>query len=70
MVHDTRIIPLDGVRTGAGLPVSGRCSRAVVGRNTPVVETTNFTDRPASARTWNGLRLSAALRLDRARITP
>jgi hypothetical protein len=64
MVHDTRIIPLDGrPHPGAGLRLYLGDARGRWDGNTLVVETTNFTDRTSISENGNGLRHSAALRL-------
>ncbi len=64
MVHDTRVIPLDGrphasanVRLYLGDP------RGHWDGNTLVVETTNFTGKTSISENGNGLRHSEALRL-------
>ena len=64
MVHDTRVIPLDG------RPHVNKNIRLLLGDprghwegNTLVVETTNFTDKTSIGGNGNGLRHSEALRL-------
>ncbi len=64
MVHDTRIVPLDG------RPHAGRGMRLYLGDargrwegQTLVIETTNFTDRTSISENGNGLRHSTRLRL-------
>jgi hypothetical protein len=64
MIHDTRIIPLDG------RPHAGATLRQYLGDprgrwegNTLVVETTNFTDRTSLGANGNGVRHSDKMRL-------
>ena len=64
MVHDTRVIPLDG------RPHVGNRIRQYLGDsrghwegNTLVVETTNLTDQTSIGANGNGLRHSAAMKL-------
>ena len=62
MVHDTRIIPLDGrPRTGGGIRQLMGDSRGRWEGNTLVVETTNFTDRTSVGANGNGPRHSTAM---------
>ena len=64
MVHDTRIIPLDGrPHPGPGLRLYLGDARGRWDGDTLVVETTNFTDRTSISENGNGLRHSSALRL-------
>jgi hypothetical protein len=64
MVHDTRIIPLDGrPHPGGGLRLYLGDARGRWDGNTLVVETTNFTDRTSISENGNGLRHSPELRL-------
>jgi hypothetical protein len=64
MIHDTRIIPVDG------RPPLGPQMRQLLGDSrgrwdgdTLIVETTNFTDRTSIGANGNGLRHSAAMRM-------
>ena len=64
MVHDTRVIPLDG------RPHVGPKIRQYLGDarghwegNTLVIETTNFTDQTSIGGNGNGLRHSAAMKM-------
>jgi hypothetical protein len=64
MVHDTRVIPLDG-RPHVGGPIRQYLGDAR-GRwegNTLVIETTNFTDKTSIGLNGNGLRHSADMKL-------
>jgi len=64
MVHDTRIIPLDGrPHPGPHLSLYLGDSRGHWEGQTLVVESANFTDRTSIAENSNGLHHSAALRL-------
>lgn len=64
MVHDTRIVPLDGrPHVGRHLRLYLGDSRGHWEGNTLVIETTNFTDRTSISENGNGLRHSDALRL-------
>jgi hypothetical protein len=64
MVHDTRIIPLDGrPHLDAHVRLYLGDSRGHWDGNTLVVETTNFTDKTSISENGNGLRHSEALRL-------
>jgi hypothetical protein len=64
MVHDTRIIPLDG-RPHVGPRIRGYLgdSRGHWEGNTLVIETTNLTDRTSIGLNGNGLRHSADMKL-------
>ena len=67
MVHDTRIIPLDGrPHPGGGLRLYLGDARGRWDGNTLVVETTNFTDRTSISENGNGLRHSQRVAPDRA----
>jgi hypothetical protein len=64
MVHDTRIVPLDGrPHPGPGLRLYLGDPRGHWEGQTLVIETTNFSDRTSISENGNGLRHSAALRL-------
>ena len=64
MVHDTRIVPLDGrPHLGGGLRQYLGDARGRWEGNTLVIETRNFTDRTSISENGNGLRHSDALRL-------
>jgi hypothetical protein len=64
MVHDTRIVPLDGRRhAGRGLHLYLGDSRGHWEGQTLVIETTNFSDQTSISENGNGPRHSAALRL-------
>ena len=64
MVHDTRIVPLDGrPHVGGGLHLFLGDPRGHWEGETLVIETTNFTDKTSISENGNGLRHSAALRL-------
>jgi hypothetical protein len=64
MVHDTRVIPIDGrPHLGENIrPLLGD-SRGRWEGNTLVVETTNFTDQTSLGANGNGLRHSADMRM-------
>jgi hypothetical protein len=64
MVHDTRVVPLDGRgHIGARTRLYLGDARGRWEGVTLVVETTNFTDRTSISENGNGLRHSEALRL-------
>ena len=64
MIHDTRIIPLDGrPHNGPNLRQYLGDSRGHWEGNTLVVETTNFTDRTSLGANGNGIRHSDKMRL-------
>ena len=64
MVHDTRVIPLDGrPHIGSGIPQLMGDSRGRWEGNTLVIETTNFTDRTSIGPNGNGPRHSAATKM-------
>ena len=64
MVHDTRIVPLDGrPHAGRGLHLYLGDPRGHWEGETLVIETTNFTDKTSISENGNGLRHSDALRL-------
>ena len=64
MVHDTRVIPLDGrPHIGSGIRQLMGDSRGRWEGNTLVIETTNFTDRTAIGPNGNGPRHSEAARM-------
>jgi hypothetical protein len=64
MVHDTRVIPLDGrPHIGSGIRQLMGDSRGHWEGNTLVVETTNFTDRTAVGPNGGGTRHSAAMKM-------
>lgn len=64
MVHETRVIPLDGrPRIGAGIRQYMGDARGRWEGDTLVVETTNFTDKTSVSRNGYGPRHTAALRL-------
>jgi len=63
MVHDTRIIPLDGRPHARGLQLYLGDPRGRWEGQTLVVETTNFSDRTSISENGNGPRHSADLRL-------
>jgi hypothetical protein len=64
MVHDTRIVPLDGrPHPGSNLHLYMGDPRGRWEGATLVIETTNFTDRTSISENGNGLRHSDALRL-------
>jgi hypothetical protein len=65
MVHDTRVIPLDGrPHIGSGIRQLMGNSRGRWEGNTLVIETTNFTDRTAVGANGGGPRHSDAQMLD------
>ena len=64
MVHDTRVIPLDGrPHIGQSIRQYLRDSRGHWEGNTLVVETTNLTDKTSIGSNGNGLRHSAEMKL-------
>jgi hypothetical protein len=64
MVHDTRIVPLDGrPHAGRGLRLYLGDPRGHWEGQTLVIETTNFGDRTSISENGNGARHSTALRL-------
>jgi hypothetical protein len=64
MIHDTRIIPLDGrAHLTEGIRQYLGDSRARWHGDTLVIETTNFTDETSIGANGNGLRHSAAMRM-------
>jgi hypothetical protein len=64
MVHDTRVIPLDGrPHIGSGLQQLMGDSRGHWEGNTLVIETTNFTDRTSVGPNGGGPRHSAAMKM-------
>jgi len=64
MVHDTRIVPLDGrPHAGGGLHLYLGDPRGHWEGQTLVIETTNFGDRTSISENGNGTRHSTALRL-------
>ena len=64
MIHDTRIIPLDGrPHVGQNIRQYLGDSRGHFEGNTLVVETTNFTDKTSLGANGNGLRHSTAMRM-------
>jgi hypothetical protein len=64
MVHDTRVIPLDGrPHVGSGIRELMGDSRGRWEGNTLVIETTNFTDRTAVGPNGGGPRHSAAMKM-------
>jgi hypothetical protein len=64
MIHETRVIPLDGrPHIGSGIRQYMGDSRGRWEGQTLVVETTNFTDRTSIGNNGNGLRHSEAMRL-------
>jgi hypothetical protein len=64
MIHDTRIIPVDGrPHLATGLRQYLGDSRGRWEGNTLVVETTNFTDKTSIGANGNGLRHSSAMRM-------
>jgi hypothetical protein len=64
MIHDTRIIPLNGrPHIGAGLRQLLGDSRARWDGDTLIVETTNFTNRTSIGANGNGLRHSDEMRM-------
>ncbi len=64
MVHDTRIIPLDGrPHLGSNIRQYMGDSRGRWEGTTLVVETTNFTDRTSIGANGNGARHSEAMRI-------
>jgi len=63
MVHDTRVIPLDGrPHIGSGIRQLMGDSRGHWEGNTLVIETTNFTDKTAVGPNGGGTRHSAAMK--------
>jgi len=63
MVHDTRVIPLDGrPHVGGGIPQLMGDARARWEGNTLVIESTNFTDRTSVGANGGGPRHSASMR--------
>ncbi len=64
MVHDTRVIPLDGrPHVGGGIRQYLGDARGRWEGNTLVIETTNFTDKTSIGLNGNGLRHSADMKL-------
>ena len=64
MIHDTRIIPIDGrPHLGSAIRQYLGDSRGHFEGNTLVVETTNFTDKTSIGGNGNGVRHSAAMRI-------
>jgi len=64
MVHDTRVIPLDGrPHIGSGIRQLMGDSRGRWEGNTLVIESTNFTDRTAIGANGGGPRHSTALKM-------
>jgi hypothetical protein len=64
MVHDTRVIPLDGrPHIGSGIRQLMGNARGHWEGNTLVIETTNFTDRTAVGPNGGGTRHSAAMKM-------
>jgi len=64
MVHDTRVIPLDGrPHIGGGIPQLMGDSRGHWEGDTLVIETTHFTDRTSIGPNGNGPRHSTALKM-------
>jgi len=64
MVHDTRVIPLDGrPHIGSGIQQLMGDSRGRWEGNTLVIETTNFTDRTSIGPNGGGARHSAAMKM-------
>ena len=64
MVHDTRVIPLDGrPHIGSGIRQLMGDSRGRWEGNTLVIETTNFTDRTAVGANGGGPRHSTAMKM-------
>jgi hypothetical protein len=64
MIHDTRVIPLDGrPHPGGNIPLYMGDSRGRWENGTLVVDTTNLTDRTSIGFNGNGLRHSTAMHL-------
>ena len=64
MIHDTRIIPLDGrPHIGQGIRQYLGDSRGHFEGSTLVVETTNFTDKTSLGANGNGLRHTTAMKM-------
>ena len=64
MVHDTRVIPLDGRQhIGSGIQQLMGDSRAHWAGDTLVIETTNFTDRTSVGPNGGGPRHSGAMKM-------
>ena len=64
MIHDTRIIPLDGrPHLGSGLRQYLGDSRGRFEGNTLVIETTNFSDRTSIGPNGNGVRHSDKMKM-------
>ena len=64
MIHEPRIIPLDGAARVGPASVSTSAMPGATGRaSTLVVETTNFTDQMSIGFNGNGLRHSDQMRL-------
>jgi hypothetical protein len=64
MVHDTRVIPLDGrPHIGGGIRQLMGDARGRWDGNTLVIETTNFTDRTSVGANGGGARHSEAMRM-------
>ena len=63
MIHEARVIPLDGARTRRGVRMWMGDSRGRFDGDTLVIETTNFTDRTGLGGNGNGAVHSENLRL-------